>query len=182
MGRVACPRSVSDWVALLGLELRSMESWTKAFTTTSCTACSDPPLSWNSPNVYTIFDSWPHLTPLADPFLFAAAWGPSSRTEAPTGCSHLPGMPMSPTGTWLCCHAVHCTLLPWLPCLVDLFVGITWLQMPDAQDKSKLFNLTSSLTAMNGLECFFSLPFYFSRIKAKQKDGSINANQIPSCM
>ena len=44
---------------------------------------SDPPLSWNSPNVHTIFYSWPHLTPLADPSLLAATLSPSSRQKSP---------------------------------------------------------------------------------------------------
>lgn len=48
---------------------------------------------------------------------------------------------------------MHCVLSPWLPCLGDLFVGITWLQMAGAQAKSpKLFNLIRPLAAMNGLE------------------------------
>lgn len=70
-------------------------------------------------------------------------------------------------GFRLCCHIVPCALLPWSSCFVDLFVGITWLQMPASQNKSsQLFNLIRLLTAVNALGYLFSLPFCFFRIKA----------------
>lgn len=51
-----------------------------------------PPLSCSSPNVYTIFDSWPHLTPLADASLWLLCSVPAPDV-APTGYSHLLGCP-----------------------------------------------------------------------------------------
>jgi hypothetical protein len=75
-------------------------------------------------------------------------------------------------------HALH--LLPKFFCLIDLFVGLTWLQISDAQNKSaKLFTLTGPLVSMD-IGVFIQSPFllFFCRNKAKLKDDCINAQQI----
>lgn len=159
---MACPRSVGEW----WWHCRDWNSglWTPEpkLSLPPSTGQVRRPLSWNGPNVYTICDAWPHLTPLADPSLLAAMLGPLSHWPLPPA-----QMPRSPIGCRLCCHIVLCTLLPCSSCFVDLFVGITWLQMPDAQNKSsQLFELIRLLTSVNGLGYLFSLPFHFFRIKA----------------
>lgn len=149
---MACPGPVSDSMALLGLTVRSLDAWTKAFSTTFAREGSDP-LSWNS-----LDQSWPltTLTP-ADPSLLVATCSPSSQRRS-AGCCQLPDAHEAHRVQTLLSHWTRIPL-PWGPCLVDLLVGVSWLQMPDAQSKSyKLFNLRRPLMAVTSPEYSLSLP------------------------
>lgn len=76
-------------------------------------------------------DLAPHKAPLAAPTCQEA----HEAHRVPTPLSHWP-----------------CISLPWWPCLVDLLVGISWLQIPDVQSKSyELFNLMRPPTAVTRL-------------------------------
>lgn len=165
-GRAACPGPVSSSVALLGLTFRSLDSWTNAFSTTFPRAGTDP-LSWISLHQPWLLTTLTRLTPLF--WLLCSVLAPC---EASAGCSHLPGCPRGPCVRTPLSHC-PCISLPWWPCLVDLLVGISWLHIPDAQNKPyKLFNLMRPPTAVN----LFSLPSASSELG--QNKGMFSSRQF----